>query len=70
MVVAFSWWGVNFLGIGLHSYGFTEGVLNALLGFWAFEAALVLASVVWWLARRQSTPAAAELSTRAPAVES
>jgi ABC-type transport system involved in cytochrome c biogenesis permease subunit len=24
-VVAFSWWGVNMLGVGLHSYGFTEG---------------------------------------------
>ena len=25
-VVAFSWWGVNLLGVGLHSYGFTTGV--------------------------------------------
>jgi ABC-type transport system involved in cytochrome c biogenesis permease subunit len=49
MVVAFSWWGVNFLGIGLHSYGFTEGVLNALLGFWAIEAVLVLGAIGWWL---------------------
>ena len=24
-IVAFSWWGVNMLGVGLHSYGFTEG---------------------------------------------
>lgn len=24
-VVAFSWWGVNLLGTGLHNYGFTEG---------------------------------------------
>ena len=24
-VVVFSWWGVNMLGVGLHSYGFTEG---------------------------------------------
>jgi len=25
MVVAFSWWHVNLLGVGLHTYGFTEG---------------------------------------------
>ena len=25
MVVVFSWWGVNLMGKGLHSYGFTEG---------------------------------------------
>ena len=31
-VVAFSWWGVNLLGVGLHSYGFTGGILTALLG--------------------------------------
>ena len=28
-VVAFSWWGVNLLGIGLHSYGFTAGILTS-----------------------------------------
>ena len=25
-VIAFSWWGVNLLGVGLHSYGFTSGI--------------------------------------------
>ncbi|QDT63436.1 cytochrome c biogenesis protein [Calycomorphotria hydatis] len=29
-VVSWSWFGVNELGVGLHSYGFTEGVLKAL----------------------------------------
>jgi hypothetical protein len=24
-IVAFSWWHVNFLGVGLHNYGFTTG---------------------------------------------
>ncbi len=33
IVTAWSWFGVNELGIGLHSYGFTEGVLPALGGF-------------------------------------
>ena len=27
MVIAFSWWGVNLLGIGLHSYGFGKGAV-------------------------------------------
>ncbi len=30
IVTAWSWFGVNELGVGLHSYGFTEGVLFAL----------------------------------------
>lgn len=30
VVVAFSWWGVNQLGVGLHSYGFTEGISTSL----------------------------------------
>ncbi len=30
LTTAWSWFGVNELGIGLHSYGFTEGVLLTL----------------------------------------
>jgi hypothetical protein len=30
IVTLWSWFGVNQLGIGLHSYGFTKGVLPAL----------------------------------------
>ena len=30
IVTTWSWFGVNELGVGLHSYGFTEGVLPAL----------------------------------------
>ncbi|MEM7516780.1 MAG: cytochrome c biogenesis protein CcsA, partial [Planctomycetota bacterium] len=42
VVVAFSWWGVNLLGVGLHSYGFTSGVGKALTIFYAIEGALLL----------------------------
>ncbi len=42
-VVAFSWFGVNLLGVGLHSYGFTSGISNALniyyLATWGLMAA-------------------------------
>jgi len=37
IVVTFSWWGVNNFGVGLHSYGFTSGVWQALIGFWLIE---------------------------------
>lgn len=34
VVTSWSWFGVNELGVGLHSYGFTEGVWAALWSFW------------------------------------
>jgi len=33
VVVSWSWFGVNQLGVGLHSYGFTSGVALCLVGF-------------------------------------
>jgi hypothetical protein len=38
---SWSWFGVNELGIGLHSYGFTEGVLLALGLFVASQLLLI-----------------------------
>ncbi len=63
IVIAFSWWGVNLLGVGLHSYGFTSGVFQILLAFYAIEALLVLASGAWYLAKAR---AAATLPAGAP----
>ncbi|MBK8179533.1 MAG: cytochrome c biogenesis protein CcsA [Planctomycetes bacterium] len=41
-VIAFSWFGVNLLGVGLHSYGFTSGIHTALwsyyIGQWGLMA--------------------------------
>ncbi|MCP5548477.1 MAG: cytochrome c biogenesis protein CcsA [Akkermansiaceae bacterium] len=37
VVVTFSWWHVNFLGVGLHNYGFTSGKG----AIWAFYAAML-----------------------------
>ncbi|MEZ6188808.1 MAG: cytochrome c biogenesis protein CcsA [Planctomycetota bacterium] len=51
-VVAFSWWGVNLLGVGLHSYGFTGGVARVLYGYYGLEALFVLVVCGAWLARR------------------
>ena len=36
IVVTFSWWHVNFLGVGLHNYGFTAGKST----IWAFYTAM------------------------------
>ena len=37
IVTSFSWFGVNMLGIGLHSYGFMEGAFRALAVFIASQ---------------------------------
>lgn len=41
IVVAVAWLGVNLLGVGLHSYGFTEGLMSGLVLFAAAEILLV-----------------------------
>jgi len=56
-VVAFSWWGVNLLGIGLHSYGFTQGIMNGLVAFYAVEGIVLLAGLFLWLRGRARGPA-------------
>jgi ABC-type transport system involved in cytochrome c biogenesis permease subunit len=57
IVTAWSWFGVNELGVGLHSYGFTEGVLAALAMFamsqLMFIAAGLLPKELWWSLRAE-----------------
>ncbi|MFM2097354.1 MAG: Cytochrome c biosis protein CcsA [Planctomycetota bacterium] len=67
IVTAWSWFGVNELGIGLHSYGFTEGRLRYLALFVISQLLLVaigcLPKFAWWsfraLANKQSGVAGA-----------
>ncbi len=40
-VIVFSWWHVNRLGVGLHSYGFTDGV-QWIYGFYGVEAVVAV----------------------------
>jgi ABC-type transport system involved in cytochrome c biogenesis permease subunit len=53
IATSWSWFGVNELGIGLHSYGFTEGVLMVLGIFVASQFVIGLAAAVipkqFWL---------------------
>jgi ABC-type transport system involved in cytochrome c biogenesis permease subunit len=46
ITTAWSWFGVNELGVGLHSYGFTEGVLRNLGIFVLFQMAIILFGIV------------------------
>ncbi|MBM81337.1 MAG: hypothetical protein CMJ78_12200 [Planctomycetaceae bacterium] len=41
IVTSWSWFGVNELGVGLHSYGFTEGVMRTLMIVWAAHAVCI-----------------------------
>ncbi len=51
VIVAFSWWGVNLLGIGLHSYGHTTGIAESLRLFYWIEGGVLAAGGVWWWIR-------------------
>lgn len=45
VVVSMSWWGVNLLSVGLHSYGFTSGVAMTLYIYWGIEVLVLAMSV-------------------------
>jgi ABC-type transport system involved in cytochrome c biogenesis permease subunit len=55
IATSWSWFGVNELGVGLHSYGFTEGVLLALLLFGGFNLVVIGLGCIppqhWWSIR-------------------
>ena len=52
MIVTFSWWGVNNLGVGLHSYGFTVGVMKALFITWGESVLIMTCGIPLWLHAR------------------
>lgn len=59
IAVAWSWFGTNELGVGLHSYGFTEGVLYALaivagLHVAAIAAGAAIPRRLWWSNRARA----------------
>jgi hypothetical protein len=43
-ITAFSWFGVNMLGVGLHSYGFMDKAFPWLVGFVISQVLLVVLS--------------------------
>jgi ABC-type transport system involved in cytochrome c biogenesis permease subunit len=51
VVTAFSWFGTNMLGIGLHSYGFMDAAFRWLLYFNASQLLVITAGLLplrWW----------------------
>jgi len=50
MVVGISWFGTNLLGVGLHSYGFTQGIWRNLFLFWGAQGLVALAALAPWTA--------------------
>ncbi len=53
VVVTFSWWHVNFLGVGLHNYGFTAGK-NTIWIFYGVILAILIFGVVARAIERQA----------------
>jgi hypothetical protein len=47
IITAWSWFGTNQLGIGLHSYGFTSGVLMLLAGYVLSQLLLIAVGVAF-----------------------
>jgi ABC-type transport system involved in cytochrome c biogenesis permease subunit len=62
IVTAWSYFGVNELGVGLHSYGFTEGVLLMLALFMLSQLAVIGLALIpksmWWSTRTSQRLAA------------
>ncbi|MFC1585783.1 cytochrome c biogenesis protein [Fibrobacterota bacterium] len=52
IIVMFAWFGVNLLGVGLHSYGFSSGVGLNLILYIAAES-LFLLVCGWWIMQRK-----------------
>lgn len=66
-VVVFSWFHVNLLGIGLHSYGFSSGLRDAVWTSYAVQAAFVAVGAVDVLLRPNPAPRQARAAST-PAV--
>jgi len=70
MVTAWSWFGVNMLGVGLHSYGFTSGAMFGMLVFYAvqlFFLALCAIPERYWRSSGQRPPSAPTPKAASPA---
>ena len=52
VVVTFSWFHTNQLGVGLHSYGFTEGVLTALNRYYFIQFGIIGLGFIPWFRMR------------------
>ena len=68
-VVAFSWFGVNLLGVGLHSYGFTSGISSALWLYYFIQWGIVGVGAIALLVERSAGASGKVPSAQAPGPE-
>ncbi len=60
IITAWSWFGTNMLGVGLHSYGFMDAAFNALLAFVIFNLCMILIAQLplrYWRSFRETKTA-------------
>ena len=60
IVTLWSWFAVNELGIGLHTYGLTEGRMKTLCEAWLAQGAMILLAAIptkYWLGNRAAAAA-------------
>ena len=66
IVTSWSWFGVNMLGVGLHSYGFMDSAFWALMCFVASQLAIIAIALIplekWKSFRKAALPAAGAVS--------
>jgi ABC-type transport system involved in cytochrome c biogenesis permease subunit len=70
VITSWSWFGVNELSVGLHAYGFTEGVWATLWAFWVSQAVVMIVGVLptsFWRSELSASPVTA--SAAKPPVE-
>ncbi|MGA1524106.1 MAG: cytochrome c biogenesis protein, partial [Planctomycetota bacterium] len=60
IVIAFSWFGVNLMGVGLHSYGFQAGTKFWLTVFYVTQLVVVAAGALAWYRDRAAAAAVTE----------
>jgi len=66
IITVFSWWGVNELDVGLHSYGRTTGVAKVLMTVYLIGGGVILLGGVVWLMERAAQQARLEANTGKP----
>jgi ABC-type transport system involved in cytochrome c biogenesis permease subunit len=72
IITSFSWFGVNMLGIGLHSYGFMDAAFKWLMGFTISQVVLIgigLLPLHLWRSFRKAPAAKQNTGNRAGAPE-
>ncbi len=53
IVVMLAWFGINLLGVGLHSYGFTSGVAGRLFAYVSIQLIIIISSAVYFVKKKE-----------------